>query len=475
MSAAGLLAPAPAPAGAPPAPEYYPEEDEELESAEDDERSCRGRESDEDTEDASETDLAKHDEEDYVEMKEQMYQDKLASLKRQLQQLQEGTLQEYQKRMKKLDQQYKERIRNAELFLQLETEQVERNYIKEKKAAVKEFEDKKVELKENLIAELEEKKKMIENEKLTMELTGDSMEVKPIMTRKLRRRPNDPVPIPDKRRKPAPAQLNYLLTDEQIMEDLRTLNKLKSPKRPASPSSPEHLPATPAESPAQRFEARIEDGKLYYDKRWYHKSQAIYLESKDNQKLSCVISSVGANEIWVRKTSDSTKMRIYLGQLQRGLFVIRRRRTPSPGRECQQNGSSQHQSQADRNVNSISKLTPKALSHDSLKVSARRFQNTTKYACSTSEMFMLQGRKPNASKRLEGGERRQITAWSPPHPSRLTVSFPHTNCRGRALRPSRGKTACFPCTAGTVMRPDSASLQTVWDLISKLCSSKCNK
>ncbi|POI27003.1 hypothetical protein CIB84_009249 [Bambusicola thoracicus] len=74
--------------------------------------------------------------------------------------------------MKKLDQQYKERIRNAELFLQLETDQVEKNYVKEKKAAAKEFEDKKIELKENLIAELEEKKKMIENEKLTMELTG---------------------------------------------------------------------------------------------------------------------------------------------------------------------------------------------------------------------------------------------------------------------------------------------------------------
>ncbi|KAL0979038.1 hypothetical protein UPYG_G00179690 [Umbra pygmaea] len=249
-----------------------------------------------DTEDASETDLAKHDEDDYVEIKEQMYQDKLASLKRQLTQLQEGTLQEYQKRMKKLDQQYKERLRNADLFLQLETEQVERNYIKEKKAAVKEFDDKKVELKENLIAELEEKKKMIENEKLTMELTGDSMEVKPIMTQ------------------------------EQITEDLRTLNKqLKSPKRPASPSSPDHMPPTPMEAPSQRFEARIEEGKLYYDKRWYHRSQAIYLESKENTKISCVISSVGTNEIWVRKTSDSTKMRIYLGQLQRGAFVIRRR------------------------------------------------------------------------------------------------------------------------------------------------------
>uniref|UniRef100_A0A3Q1H0M7 SDS3 homolog, SIN3A corepressor complex component n=2 Tax=Percomorphaceae TaxID=1489872 RepID=A0A3Q1H0M7_9TELE len=295
--------------------DYYNDE-EELDSVDDDDdRSFRGRDSEEDTEDASETDLAKHDEDDYVEIKEQMYQDKLASLKRQLQQLQEGTLQEYQKRMKKLDQQYKERLRNADLFLQLETEQVERNYIKEKKAAVKEFDDKKVELKENLIAELEEKKKMIENEKLTMELTGDSMEVKPIMTRKLRRRPNDPVPIPDKRRKP----LNYLLTDEQIMEDLRTLNKVMSP------SSPEHVPSAPMENPSQRYEARIEEGKLYYDKRWYHKSQAIYLESKDNTKISCVISSVGTNEIWVRKTSDSTKMRIYLGQLQRGAFVIRRR------------------------------------------------------------------------------------------------------------------------------------------------------
>lgn len=34
--------------------------------------------------------------------------------------------------------------------------------------------------------------------------------------------------------------------------------------------------------------------------RRYHKSQAIYLESKDSQKLSCVISSVGANEVTQR-------------------------------------------------------------------------------------------------------------------------------------------------------------------------------
>ncbi|NXG80976.1 SDS3 deacetylase, partial [Baryphthengus martii] len=233
-----------------------------------------------------------------------------------------GTLQEYQKRMKKLDQQYKERIRNAGKL----------NFLLGCCTQLQLVDYFPCAFCRNLL--LLTPFSLVLSA-LHLHYSTDSMEVKPIMTRKLRRRPNDPVPIPDKRRKPAPdillqshwrAILNYLLTDEQIMEDLRTLNKVRGLLLDwSSPSSPEHLPATPAESPAQRFEARIEDGKLYYDKRWYHKSQAIYLESKENTKISCVISSVGANEIWVRKTSDSTKMRIYLGQLQRGVFVIRRR------------------------------------------------------------------------------------------------------------------------------------------------------
>ena len=46
-------------------------------------------------------------------------------------------------------------------------------------------------LREQLIAELEEKQKMIEAERYSMELTGDSMDLKPITTRKLRRRANE--------------------------------------------------------------------------------------------------------------------------------------------------------------------------------------------------------------------------------------------------------------------------------------------
>ena len=129
---------------------------------------------------------------EFTEMKEQMYQDKLADLKHQLTKLNNGTLPEWQKKLNKLDKMFKERIRYNEVVRDLEVEMVEQDFIREKKSAFREFEDQKVYLKDQLIAELEEKQKLIETERHNMELTGDSMELKPITTRKLRRRANEP-------------------------------------------------------------------------------------------------------------------------------------------------------------------------------------------------------------------------------------------------------------------------------------------
>ena len=69
------------------------------------------------------------------------------------------------------------RLRLNIIYRDYLTEWVERDYILEKKAAVKEFEEKKVDLKENLLTDMDEKRKMIETDRHTMELTGDSMEV----------------------------------------------------------------------------------------------------------------------------------------------------------------------------------------------------------------------------------------------------------------------------------------------------------
>lgn len=48
------------------------------------------------------------------------------------------------------------------------------------------------------------------------------------MTRKLRRRPNDPVPEKvEKRRKPPPASVNYVLDEKEIDSDLKAISRGK--------------------------------------------------------------------------------------------------------------------------------------------------------------------------------------------------------------------------------------------------------
>ncbi|XP_033748298.1 sin3 histone deacetylase corepressor complex component SDS3-like isoform X1 [Pecten maximus] len=290
----------------------------------DDDRDYDDNCTDEDTEDASETDMAKQQTE-YTEIKEQMYQDKLAHLKKQLQQLQEGTLPEYIKKRRKIDQQFKERMRINEIWREYELEVVDRDYIIEKKIAAKDFEEKKIDLKEHLIADYEEKKRNIENERSSIDLMGgfllsDSMEVKPITTRKLRRRPNDPIPLPEKRRKPSPAQLNFFLSEEDIMDDLRIINKVSG--KPISKKS--NLVHSPLET---TVEARIDDGRLYYDKRWFHRNQPVFVECRDSANFNGVITAIGTQEIYVRKIEDNFKIRIYVSQLQKGRYMLRRRST----------------------------------------------------------------------------------------------------------------------------------------------------
>ncbi|XP_066593041.1 LOW QUALITY PROTEIN: sin3 histone deacetylase corepressor complex component SDS3-like [Prorops nasuta] len=284
-------------------------------------------ESDEDTEEASETDMGKS--EKYTEVKEQVYQDKLAILKKQLQQLKDGTHPEYNRKLKRLEMQYKERLRLNIIYRDYLTEWVERDYILEKKAAVKEFEEKKIDLKENLLTDMEEKRKMIESDRHTMELTGDSMEVKPVMTRKLRRRPNDPVPEKvEKRRKPPPAQLNYLLDEKEIENDLKAISRVRKPALPhynaVNPVSQHSSPSSEA-ALVEAVETKIEDGKLLYERRWFHRGQPVYVEGKDLSKFAANISAIGTEAIWVKKVSDGSKVRIYTSQLSRGKISIKRR------------------------------------------------------------------------------------------------------------------------------------------------------
>nr|XP_054749103.1 sin3 histone deacetylase corepressor complex component SDS3-like isoform X1 [Lytechinus pictus] len=373
------------PNGVDPAREYEFSDSEDIR----DKRTTAPQESDEDTEDASETDAAKLEEE-YTEMKEMIYKEKLATLKKQLQQVMDGTHPELNKKLKKMEQQFKERLRMAEIAKQVEMELVEREYLKDQKNAGKDFELKKVDLMETLLLDLDDRRRMIEIEHQSMELTGDSMEIKPVITRKLRRRPNDPIPLPEKRRKPTPGQFCYTLNDDEIAADLKALTKTKSGttkksgsmRKSAEKSSPwkpksSWKPKTSMKSHSNhghhnhgnssgaasnitgstttgstttatgstnttttssgshsagsnsnhKYNVRIEDGKLFYEKRWFHRGQNVYVESKDMGKVSAIVTSIGQIEIWVKKTLDNQKMRIYVTQMQKGKYKIRKRST----------------------------------------------------------------------------------------------------------------------------------------------------
>lgn len=297
----------------------------------------------EDTEDASETEEIPHrnNEAEPIEIKEQIYQDKLASLKKQLEDVQAGSHPELIRRLKQLERQYHDRLRLNSYYRDYLIECVEKDYILEKNAAVKEYEEKKADLKENLLADFEDKKKMIESERTSMEII-ESGEMRQTITRKLRRRPNDPVPVTEKRRKlgNGPASgLVFQLDDKEIEYDLKLISRGKSiinnnnSMRNYSQSSMinnsvgnNNLMIGYNNNDGHVVDTRIEDGKLLYERRWYHRGQAVYIEGTDVSRFPANISAIVGNDvIMVKRASDGSKFRIYLHQLSSGKISIKRR------------------------------------------------------------------------------------------------------------------------------------------------------
>lgn len=250
------------------------------------------------------------------------------------------------RRLKQLERQYHDRLRLNNYYRDYLIECVEKDYILEKNAAVKEYEEKKSDLKENLLADFEDKKKIIESERTSMEII-ESGEMRQTITRKLRRRPNDPVPATadQKRRKPGGGSssvgLLLQLDDKEIEYDLKLISRGKSiinnnSMRNYSQSSSlmnnnnnninnSNL-ISGYNNDGHVVDTRIEDGKLLYERRWYHRGQAVYIEGTDVSRFAANISAIVGNDvIMVKRANDGSKFRIYLHQLSSGKISIKRR------------------------------------------------------------------------------------------------------------------------------------------------------
>ncbi|KPM07706.1 hypothetical protein NH340_JMT08926 [Sarcoptes scabiei] len=304
--------------------------------------------SDEDTEDASETGSTKyinelsfeHDLDEYdsnFEIKEQIYKDKLAVLKEQLVQLEHKKHPDYVKHLAVLDKEHEDRLFFIYCTKKLEEDLIEKEYCFEESAAEKEFEERKMEIKENLLSDLEEKKKINENDS-NIELISDPSETKTLTTRKLRRRPNDPIPLPDRRRRASPAQINFLLDENIITEDVKAVNRLLS----ASTKSAQKNSLTSnknqnnhhqnhnndhddGEHQTKLIEAKIECGKLFCDKKWFHRGQNVFIESPDGSLEPSIILHIGTNDIIVKRYSDSQRIKITLNDLMTKKFSFQKK------------------------------------------------------------------------------------------------------------------------------------------------------
>lgn len=112
-------------------------------------------------------------------------------LQKKLQALKEGVLDDYKVKLNEIENECKDRLSVIHTWYEAKKNEIEMQYQTEYKSAVNEYQEKARELKENLRNEHEEKRKCIEIEKNSLDINMDSTEVKPAVTRKLRRRANE--------------------------------------------------------------------------------------------------------------------------------------------------------------------------------------------------------------------------------------------------------------------------------------------
>ena len=79
-------------------------------------------------------------------------------------------------------------------------------------------------------------------------------------------------------------------------------------------------------APSHQVECRIQHGKLFYDKRWYHTGQPVFLEQhKEGTRISGAIAAITEREVWIQKVNDGSKVRVFASQLSRGKCSIKKR------------------------------------------------------------------------------------------------------------------------------------------------------
>lgn len=266
-----------------------------------------------------------------------------------------GTNAEYSRQIASLERKRVEQIRIAECYKEFQIRSAENAFLAEKAEAEKEFEAKKLETYEQMLAALTEKRRQLEEEKSSLDLSAELTDGRGAVTRNRRRLREPEKPQPEKRRKtvvvPSPILVD-MLKEQDILDDLAVIRRAlghrpAGPPReiggarafvgtsagavavtdgaPAGSGAVERIagvaPSSAAADDSQHQVAYLaKESALLYDGIRYERGYKIRIDCKDGP-CNGVISAINATEVWIRK-DDGAKTKLYLTQLRLGRYSI---------------------------------------------------------------------------------------------------------------------------------------------------------
>ncbi|XP_063042316.1 breast cancer metastasis-suppressor 1 isoform X2 [Engraulis encrasicolus] len=282
------------------------EEEEEEESSEMDDEDCERRRS-ECLDEMS--DLEKQ----FLELKEKLFRERLSQVKVKLEEVLTGKAGEYQDQLGVLQQNLQMRTQVAGIYRELCLQVIKHRHECEMQGARQHLESERTMLYDTMKTELLDKIRRLEEDKQSVDITSEwwSDEGK---AKKCKRKNHL---LRQERKKKAVLvsgpYIVYMLRDIDILEDWTAIKKAKAAITPLKKKSEGRQPLS----------VRTEGGTLYYDGEKFSKGNSVLLEVNDDSPAQAVITAVSTGEVWLKRP-DGSKTKIYISQLQKGKYVLRK-------------------------------------------------------------------------------------------------------------------------------------------------------
>ncbi|KAG7464473.1 hypothetical protein MATL_G00165980 [Megalops atlanticus] len=281
------------------------EEEEEEESSEMDDEDCERRR----LECLDEmSDLEKQ----FLELKDKLFRERLNQVKVKLDEVMSGRAGEYREPLAVLQQNMQLRTEVAGIYRELCLQVIRHKYDCEIQGARQHLESERSLLFDAMKMELLDKIHRLQEHRQSVDISSewwsDGVRGKKCKSSHPSR--------PERRRRAALVSgpyIVYMLRDIDILEDWTAIKKAKAAIVPLKKKSDNR----------QQYSARCEGGTLFYEGERFCKGNTILLEIRNDTSSQAVITAVSTGEVWLRRT-DGSKTKIYVSQLQKGKYTIRR-------------------------------------------------------------------------------------------------------------------------------------------------------